>query len=270
MELNNTFEVAASAERAWEVLTDAERVAPCLPGATLTGIQNDDLLGKVKVKVGPIRVQYDGAARFVETDRDARRIVLRGEGRDSRGQGTASATISLALSPGGESTTVDVHTDLQVTGKVAQFGRNVLADVSDRLIAQFAQNLEREVAGSDGAGLDGSGSDGSGSDGAGSDGAGSDDAGSGSAGSDGAGSGSAGSDAGPNVGRAGGSPLEAPPEQARGSAVSTDGDSYLDLMDAAGGVLARRALPYAAVLVAVVLAWLLGRRGGTGRSPKSW
>lgn len=217
MDLNNSFRVAAPVQQAWEVLTDVERVAPCLPGAHLTGTEREDYLGMVKVKVGPIRAQYKGAARFIETDQDARRIVMRGEGRDTRGQGTARATISLELSPDGDATQVDVHTELQITGKVAQFGRNVLADVSDRLIGQFAQNLENEVVGGRPEPTD--------------------------------------------TGISTSGPTEsAATRPAKERTPSVGEDPYLDLLNAAGGGLARRALPYGAALIALLLGWLLGRR----------
>src|ERR1700738_4436553 len=146
MELTNEFRVAVPVEEAWAVLTDVERIAPCLPGAQLQEIDGDEYRGVVKVKVGPITAQYKGTATFVERDDTAHRAVLRAEGRDTRGQGNASATVTATLTPdGGAATKVIVATDLTVTGKVAQFGRGVLADVSGKLIGQFVDNLERDV-----------------------------------------------------------------------------------------------------------------------------
>jgi carbon monoxide dehydrogenase subunit G len=132
-------------EQAWAVLTDVERIAPCLPGAQLQEIEGDEYRGIVKVKVGPITAQYKGKANFVEKDDAAHRAVLAATGRDTRGQGNASATIVAQLTPQGDGTHVSVLTDLTVTGKVAQFGRGVLADVSAKLLGQFVDNLERTV-----------------------------------------------------------------------------------------------------------------------------
>lgn len=146
MELTNTFTVGVPVDEAWRVLTDIERIAPCMPGAQLTEVEGDEYRGTIKVKVGPITAQYRGAARFKERDDAAHRAVIVAEGRDTRGQGTASAEITATLTgtdDGG--TRVEVHTDLTVTGKVAQFGRGVLADVSAKLLDQFVACLEADV-----------------------------------------------------------------------------------------------------------------------------
>ena len=143
MELNNDFEVNAPVEKAWAVLTDVEKIAPCLPGAQLQEIEGDEYRGIVKVKVGPITAQYKGAATFVEKDDTNHRAVLKAEGRDTRGAGNASALITAHLQAVGDRTKVSVSTDLTVTGKVAQFGRGVMADVSAKLMTQFADNLEQ-------------------------------------------------------------------------------------------------------------------------------
>jgi carbon monoxide dehydrogenase subunit G len=145
MELTNTFDVSVPVETAWKILTDVERIAPCLPGAQLQEIEGDEYRGVVKVKVGPITAQYKGKAIFVERDDVAHRAVLEASGRDTRGQGNASATITALLEPAGGGTHVTVTTDLTVTGKVAQFGRGVLADVSAKLLSQFVDNLEQTV-----------------------------------------------------------------------------------------------------------------------------
>jgi hypothetical protein len=152
VELTNEFRVGVPVEPAWEVLTDVERIAPCMPGAQLQEIEGDEHRGVVKVKVGPITAQYKGAATFVEKDAP-RRAVLRAEGRETRGQGNANATITALLEPDGDGTKVVVTTDLTVTGKVAQFGRGVMADVSAKLLGQFVECLESTVlAGSAAAG----------------------------------------------------------------------------------------------------------------------
>ncbi|MEY2436339.1 MAG: uncharacterized protein QOF97_1175 [Acidimicrobiaceae bacterium] len=145
MELTNEFRVAVPVATAWDVLTDVERIAPCMPGAQLQEIEGDEYRGIVKVKVGPITAQYKGAATFVEKDGAAHRAVLKAEGRETRGQGNASATITATLVADGDGTKVTVLTDLTVTGKVAQFGRGVMADVSAKLLNQFVDCLETTV-----------------------------------------------------------------------------------------------------------------------------
>ena len=145
MELTNDFRVALPPADAWAVLTDLERIAPCMPGAQLQEVEGDEFRGIVKVKVGPITAQYKGVATFLEQDQATGRAVLKAEGRDTRGQGNASATITATLTPDGEGTNVALVTDLMVTGKVAQFGRGVLADVSAKLIGEFVTCLESTV-----------------------------------------------------------------------------------------------------------------------------
>lgn len=146
MELTNEFEVPVPLAEAWKVLTDVETIAPCLPGAELKEVAGDEYRGVVKVKVGPITASYRGAARFEELDAVSYRAVLRAEGRETRGQGNASATITATLVEASESSSkVSVVTDLNVTGKVAQFSRGVLGDVSAKLLEQFAANLEATV-----------------------------------------------------------------------------------------------------------------------------
>jgi carbon monoxide dehydrogenase subunit G len=149
MELTNDFRVGVPVERAWDVLTDVELIAPCMPGAQLQEIEGDEFRGVVKVKVGPITAQYKGKATFVERDDAGHKAVLRAEGRDTRGQGNASATITAQLTPDGEGTAVSVVTDLTVTGRVAQFGRGVMADVSTKLLGQFADCLEAKLVSGD-------------------------------------------------------------------------------------------------------------------------
>ena len=148
MELNNDFEVAAHIDLVWAVLTDVERIAPCLPGAQLLEIEGDEFRGVVKIKVGPITAQYKGAASFLERDDVEHRAVLRAEGRDTRGAGNAAADITAELEATDVGTKVTVTTDLTVTGKVAQFGRGVMADVSKKLMGQFAENLSDLIAAS--------------------------------------------------------------------------------------------------------------------------
>jgi carbon monoxide dehydrogenase subunit G len=150
MELSNSFTVDVPVERAWEVLTDVPTIAPCLPGAQLQEVEGDEYRGVVKVKVGPITAQYKGAATFLERDDDAHRAVIRGQGRETRGQGNATAVITAQLrSAGDDRTEVEVTTDLTVTGKVASLGRGAMAEVSAKLMDQFAENLRTTVLADD-------------------------------------------------------------------------------------------------------------------------
>lgn len=150
MDLNHAFTVEVPVEDAWRILTNVERIAPCLPGAQLQEIEGDTYRGAVKVKVGPIQAQFKGQASFVEFDEVAHKVVLKGEGRDIGGKGNASALITAELTALTEtSTSVTVNTDLSVTGKVAQFGRGAMADISDKLLAQFVVNLNEMIATSD-------------------------------------------------------------------------------------------------------------------------
>jgi carbon monoxide dehydrogenase subunit G len=149
MDMTNEFRVATTPEKAWALLTDVEKIAPCLPGAELQEVKGDEYHGIVKVKVGPITAQYKGKATFVERDDAAKRAVLKAEGRDTKGAGNASAMITATLEPDGDGTRVRVDTDLTISGKVAQFGRGVLADVSAKLMQQFADNLQRDVLSAD-------------------------------------------------------------------------------------------------------------------------
>lgn len=149
MELTNDFRVGVPVEQAWNVLTDVERIAPCMPGAQLQEVEGEEYRGIVKVKVGPITAQYKGKATFVEQDEANGKVVLRAEGRDTRGQGNAKATITATMSPDGDGTAVSVVTDLTVTGRVAQFGRGVMADVSAKLLGQFVDCLESKLLAGD-------------------------------------------------------------------------------------------------------------------------
>ncbi|KRO42509.1 MAG: hypothetical protein ABR67_07505 [Acidimicrobium sp. BACL17 MAG-120823-bin42] len=149
MDLNHEFAVNVPIDQAWQILTDLERIAPCLPGAQLTEIEGDTYRGQVKIKVGPILAQFKGQASFVSRDDNAHKATLKGEGRDTTGKGNASAMITAELtSITPTSTKCTVHTDLSISGKVAQFGRGALADVSDKLLAQFSENLNQLIAAS--------------------------------------------------------------------------------------------------------------------------
>ena len=146
MELNHEFSVSLPVSETWAVLTDLERVAPCMPGFELQEVEGEEYRGIVKVKVGPMTAQYKGVASFQERDAASHRAVVRAEGREMRGQGNASALVTATLAPEGTGTRVHMHTDLTVTGRVAQFGRGVLADVSGKLIGEFAKALEADLS----------------------------------------------------------------------------------------------------------------------------
>lgn len=238
MELSSSFEVARSLEDTWAVLTDVERIAPCLPGAKLQEVEGEEHRGIVKVKVGPITAEYKGVATFTEKDDSSHRAVLEAKGRDTRGAGNASAVITAQLAAVDDNTTsVTVDTDLTISGKVAQFGRGVMADVSAKLMGQFADNLaamlEEDADGAD--------------DAAGDSGAGDDAGGTGAAGGDSAG--------------AAGSDSAASASSSQGAAADSGADDVeaVDLVSMAGGAVLKRLVPTVIVLVVVVLIviWVL-------------
>jgi len=146
MELEHSFTVPVGEDRAWEVLLDVERVALCMPGATLQSVDGDEIHGTIQVKVGPITMTYKGTARFTERDPAAHIITLEASGKETRGAGTASARVRSMLEDKGDATHVVVHTTFNVTGRPAQFGRGVMNDVGGRLIGIFADNLASMIA----------------------------------------------------------------------------------------------------------------------------
>ena len=152
MNITDEFRVGVPIDEAWRIFLNVEGIAPCMPGAQLQEVEGDEYRGTVKVKVGPITAQYKGTAKIVEADEVARRIVLKADGRDTRGQGNASATITASFVADGAGTRVAIDTELNVTGKVAQFGRGVMADVSSKLLGQFVTCLETTVLASPDAG----------------------------------------------------------------------------------------------------------------------
>jgi carbon monoxide dehydrogenase subunit G len=142
MDLNHSITVNQSIGETWKVLTNLERIAPCLPGAQLQEVEGDVYKGVVKIKVGPIVATFKGEAQFAERDDANYKATLKASGRDTGGKGNASATITAQLTAITDTTTeCNVVTDLAITGKVAQFGRGAMADISEKLIAQFADNL---------------------------------------------------------------------------------------------------------------------------------
>lgn len=194
MELEHQFTVPVPVDRAWEVLLDVEKIAPCMPGAVIDSIDGDSFTGQVKVKVGPITVAYAGKASFLEKDATAHRAVVEAKGRETRGSGTAAATVTASMADEGGSARVTVVTDLAITGRPAQFGRGVLNDVGNKLIGQFADCLATTITTS---GTDG--------------------------------------------------PAATSPEE-------------IDLVAVAGGSVAKRLVPAAAVVIGIVIGWLLVRR----------
>jgi carbon monoxide dehydrogenase subunit G len=262
MELTNDFLVDVPVPEAWKVLTDVERIAPLMPGAQLQEVEGDEYRGIVKVKVGPITAQYKGVATFVERDEAAGKVVLKASGRDTRGQGNASALITALMTPEGGGTKVSVVTDLTITGKVAQFGRGVLAEVSAKLLGQFVDSLHADMAGGSGGSADGGGA--------------ADAAASGTAGRGKAGSGDKASAPAKKAAArsvpAGGEAEETGPG---GDGTTTSADQPagprridhpepepVDLIEVAGGSAAKRVVP---LVVAAILLLLLLRRRRTRR-----
>jgi len=146
MELDHSFTVPVPPDRAWEVLLDVERIAPCMPGATVEEFDGEVVTGRIKVKVGPVSLTYRGTAKFTERDPDARVVVVDASGKETRGAGTASAAIRASLEPSGEGTQVSIHTTMNVTGRPAQFGRGVIAEVGGKLVEKFAENLAQMIS----------------------------------------------------------------------------------------------------------------------------
>jgi carbon monoxide dehydrogenase subunit G len=147
MNIHNEITVQAPADELFAFLSDVERVAPCLPGATIEGKDGDDYKGRMKVKVGPINATYAGKMRFVELDEDARRAVMRARADEVNGQGNAEAKITTEVEGSGEESVIRMDTDLQMRGKVAQFGRGAMEKISQRMFQEFAKNIEQQFSG---------------------------------------------------------------------------------------------------------------------------
>lgn len=145
MKIENEFKVDIPIDQAWAVLTDLEGVASCLPGAQLTGSEGDSYMGKMKIKVGPVTSEYAGTATFVEKNDTEHRAVISAKGRDARGAGSASVTITVQLQSQGDQTMVSLDTDLEITGKIAQFGSAMIVEVSEKYLDQFVNNLETKL-----------------------------------------------------------------------------------------------------------------------------
>jgi uncharacterized protein len=147
MNLENEFRVSVPIERAWEVLTDIPLITPCLPGAQLTGAEGDEYTGKITIKIGPVTSNYSGTAVFTARDEARRHVEIFANGRDSRGSGNASASIVADMVADGDGTKVSILTDLKVAGKVAQFGKGMIGEVSAKLIGQFVDCIEQQLLG---------------------------------------------------------------------------------------------------------------------------
>ncbi|MGD0066268.1 MAG: SRPBCC domain-containing protein [Streptosporangiaceae bacterium] len=155
MDLDHSFTVPVPPDRAWDVLLDVERIAPCMPGATVEEFDGEVVTGRIKVKVGPVSLTYRGTAKFTERDPDARVVVVDASGKETRGAGTASAAVRASLVPSGDGTQVLIHTTMNVTGRPAQFGRGVIAEVGGKLVEKFAENLAQMISDGGRAGTDG-------------------------------------------------------------------------------------------------------------------
>lgn len=162
MEFDNSFEVAAPMDKTWEILKDIERIAPCLPGAELTEVIDDDnYKGKVSVRLGPVALTFQGKVTFLERDDDSYTAKVKAQGADARGRGGANADVTFGLTESDGGTMVNIHTDLQLSGSVAQYGRGVgmITDLSSQMIGQFAKRLHEEIVSQDSAPLESSGSE---------------------------------------------------------------------------------------------------------------
>jgi len=238
MELDNSFTVPVPPEQAWDVLLDVKRIAPCMPGATVDEVDGDVVNGHIKVKVGPVSLTYRGTATFAERDAEAHTMVVQASGKETRGAGTASATVRASLEPdsSGTGTMVTMHTTMNVTGRPAQFGRGVMVEVGGKLVDQFAANLAALVAGESAASPAAADGDGTGTS------------------ADGAGTATAAQDgAGPAVS------ATAPPAPA----ASTES---INLVRLVGPAILKRVVPVAAIAAALALfgrrIWRMFRRSG--------
>ena len=246
MELDNVFSVPTSPAKAWEVLLDVERIAPCMPGATVEEFDGEVVTGRIKVKVGPVSLTYRGTAKFLERDPETQVVVLDAAGKETRGSGTASATIRASLEPeaSGDSTRVVIHTTMNVTGRPAQFGRGVIAEVGGKLIEKFADNLAQLISDSNGPGADDAvATDGSAAE----------------ASTVAASNGLQDAEAGANVSPAAVTPtaVAKPPAGVAAAPAAPQGDDSLNLVRLVGPAILKRVVPVAAIVAALAL---LGRR----------
>jgi carbon monoxide dehydrogenase subunit G len=260
MELDHEFTVPVPIDHAWAVLLDVERVAPCMPGATLDSIDGDEFTGRLKVKLGAMTITYKGAARIASKDAATHTVTMEGTGKESRGAGTASATVQAHLHDEGETTRVTVHTKLNVTGRPAQFGRNILSEVGGKLIGRFAEGLHEEIQRPDETGPEEAPAAGPAQP-ASAPTQSPDPTRPGQATGDGAAAaatpaGSAADSGGGNGGDSGGDSALAPAPQRRERHTA----DAIDLLEVAGPAVAKRAAPVAAGFIAVFTIWRVFRR----------
>jgi carbon monoxide dehydrogenase subunit G len=256
MEMDHSFTVPVPPDQAWDILLDVERIAPCMPGATVEEVDGDVVNGRIKVKVGPVSLTYKGTAKFTERDPEAHVVVLEASGKETRGAGTASANVRASMVPDGSGTQVSMHTTMNVTGRPAQFGRGVMVEVGSKLVEQFASNLAKLISGDTGS----SPAAPAGSTAA-------DSAGAGGASENGAGAPGATMDAHTRNGSS-----RAAASAAAGSAVSTSAparEDSLNLVKLVGPVLLKRLVPVAAGAAGLALLsrliWRLRHRSARAR-----
>jgi carbon monoxide dehydrogenase subunit G len=272
MELDHSFTVPVPPDQAWDILLDVERIAPCMPGATVDEVDGDVVNGRIKVKVGPVSLTYKGTAKFTERDPEAHVVVLEASGKETRGAGTASANVraSMVPDPSGSGTEVTMHTTMNVTGRPAQFGRGVMVEVGGKLVEQFAANLAKLISG-DASGGDGgtattadaaagARTEGASTEGASTEGASTEGASISGAGTDGASAPTSTADAHTGNGSGG-----VAASTTAGPAVSTSApaqDDSLNLLKLVGPSILKRALPVIAAAGLAVAGGLLWRRRG--------
>jgi carbon monoxide dehydrogenase subunit G len=265
MELDNSFTVPIPPDQAWGILLDVERIAPCMPGATVDEVDGDVVNGRIKVKVGPVSLTYKGTAKFTERDSDAHVVVLEAAGKETRGAGTASATVRASMTPdaSGSGTDVTMHTSMNVTGRPAQFGRGVMVEVGSKLVEQFAANLAKMIGGDAGSGapagasLDEASVEGASADGNGSPAATADTS---------AGNGSGGAAAGVSAASAVSAPVVSAPVVSAPVVSAPGQEDSLNLVKLVGPALLKRLVPVVAGAAGVALLsrlfWRLRHRAG--------
>jgi carbon monoxide dehydrogenase subunit G len=273
IDLDHSFTVPVPPDQAWDVLLDVKTIAPCMPGATVDEVDGDVVNGRIKVKVGPVSLTYKGTAKFTERNPETRVVVVEAAGKETRGAGTASATVRASLTPdaSGSGTEVTMHTTMNVTGRPAQFGRGVMVEVGGKLVEQFAANLAKLIAGDTGSGGDAGSGDAGGGDAASSAPAATSDAGASVSGAsvdgasvDGASAPAAAADAGTGNG-SGGAAVAAPAAPVASISAPAQEDS-LNLVKLVGPVLLKRLVPVAVGAAGLALLsrllWRLRHRAG--------